>query len=99
MLTRGAAGSEDAIRTAENILHEFSLFAKVATISLDDADRVNPEISDSEGSCCVYGILECGWQLIIGNPFQEGVKFLSPTARVLSQRPKWRVLGNVPPSV
>lgn len=99
VLARGPAGGQDAIRTAEHVLHVLGLLAKVTVVSLDNADRVDPEIANSESSCRVHGILEGGRQLIIGNPLQEGRELASLSAAVLSQRAERGVLGRISPRV
>lgn len=63
-LTHGRAGGEDTVSLAEDVFHAFGLVRKVAFRTLYDADRVDPQVSDTELPRDGNGIFERRWQIL-----------------------------------
>jgi hypothetical protein len=55
-------GGKDTVRRAEHCLHLLSLSIKVSPTSLDDADRVDPQVLLVEVASRRHGVSKRGWK-------------------------------------
>lgn len=62
-LARGAAGSNDAVGRAEDLLHALGLDVEVAVGPLDDADGVDPQMPAPKGPRGNHCVLEGGGEI------------------------------------
>ena len=60
-MTIHAAGSEDAVGPTIDVFHSSGFVFEVAVFSLNDADRIYPEVSTSQCSCSNNSVSKGGW--------------------------------------